>query len=147
MPRTRVIGLTERDLHGSVGGRRRGVKMSTTTREIDKAEWLSCLNELSKQYQGWWATIEVLGRELGDVRVADGVPLQGLSFEPQGSEAGAILIEVGDWNAAFMIHHVDAARGLWIADTLPGDECDIHISSENGIETLVRLRRPGTAGE
>lgn len=118
--------------------------MSTTTREIPKTDWLACLNDLSKKYRGWWVTIEILGHDLGDQRLADGLQLQGLSFEPRGSDAGDILVEVGDLDTAFMIHHVNRARGLWVADAGPGGEVNINVASEDGTTTLVRLRPAGS---
>lgn len=113
--------------------------MSPITRNIPPAWWPAYFNELSKQHQGWRATIVLLSREFGNQRLADGLPLLGFTFETKGSEAGDILIEVGDL-PDFMIHHVDRPRRAWLVETVPGAEADVQIESEDGSITLVVLR-------
>ena len=72
------------------------------TREIRPETWPTYWQNLSRLYQGWWVTIEELGHELGDQRLADRLPLQGISFDSAGSEAGAILIDSSDPKIAGM---------------------------------------------
>lgn len=114
----------------------------TMTREIPRVVWPDQLKELSERYQGWQATIEVMGGEMGSQRVAADLPLQGLGVEMQGSEAGKILIELGDSPGNFMIHHVDYPLRVQIADMQPGSAADVEIESEDGTVTLVHLKAP-----
>jgi hypothetical protein len=116
--------------------------MSTTNSfEISSDKWPELFNVLSRQYWGWGATIEVLDRELGDQRAADGLPLQGLSFEKAGSQAGDILIEVGDAGTPFETHLIHRPRAVRVAVLQPGSEADIEVESDEGVTTLLRLRR------
>jgi hypothetical protein len=116
--------------------------MSTTnTYEIPSEQWPELFGVLSRQFWGWGATIEVLDRELGDQRAADGLPLQGLSFEKAGSQAGDILIEVGDAGTPFATHLIHRPRAVRVAVLQPGAEADIELESEEGVTTLLRLRR------
>ena len=62
--------------------------MSVPTMEIPQDQWLNYFNDVSRLYQGWGVTIEVMSRDVGDQPAAQGPPLQGLSFEKAGSEAG-----------------------------------------------------------
>lgn len=114
----------------------------TITQEIPQVGWAAQLREWSEQYRGWRASIEVMGGELGNQRVAEDLPLQGFSAETKGSEAGKILIELGDTPEDFMIHHVDHPLRMRVVDAQPGAETDVQIESESGMTTLVRLRAP-----
>jgi uncharacterized protein DUF5335 len=110
------------------------------TLEIPKDQWLPYFNDFSKRHYGWGVTLEVLGSDLGDQPVAQGPPLQGLSYEKAGSEAGDILVEIGDAGFPYEVHHVDRPRRVLVTDSDPGAETDIRIESEDGVVTLVRLR-------
>src|SRR5436190_23339991 len=117
------------------------------THEIPKNQWQTYFNDLGRLYAGWGVTIEVLERDLGDQPAEEGLPLQGISFETQGSDAGNILIEVGDVEPAFVTHHVDRPRSVRVVDAQPGAQTDIEIESEDGAITLVHLRpRPELPG-
>jgi hypothetical protein len=116
--------------------------MSTTnTYDISSDKWPALFNVLSRQYEGWAATIEVLQGELGDQQAADGLPLQGLSFERAGSQAGDILIEVGDAGTPFETHLIHRPRAVRVAVMRPGAEADIQFETDEGVTTLLRLRR------
>jgi hypothetical protein len=114
--------------------------MNVTTQEIPKDRWRSYFDDVGKTYDGWGVTIEVLGRELGDQPAEEGLPLQGITYETAGSDAGNILIEVGDLVPAFVTHHVDRPQRVRVADAQPGAEFDIEIESDDGTITLVHLR-------
>jgi len=113
---------------------------ATNTYEIAAEKWPALFQVLAREYEGWAATIEVLDRELGDQRAADGLPFQGLSFEPGGSQAGDILIEVGDTGTPFETHLIHQPRALRVAIMRPGAEADIEFESTDGVTTLLRLR-------
>lgn len=124
--------------------------MSVTTVEIPRETWPAYFNDLARLYQGWATTVEVLAGELGDQLAADGLPLQGISYEYKGgSQAGDVLVEVGDAGMPFETHLVRRPRAVRAAATQPGTETDIEIESGDGVTTIVRLRRrrelPGRA--
>jgi hypothetical protein len=125
--------------------------MSILAIEIQKERWPEYFKELNKTYQGWAVMIEALDHELGDQPVADGLPLQGISFETKGSAAGDVLIEVGDAGTPYEVHRIDHPRTVSAADTQPGAETDIQIDSGDGTATLIHLRRrpalPPTPGQ
>lgn len=111
------------------------------TIEIPRNAWSLCLQSFSDRYQGTSVTIEVLSYDLGTQLAADGLPLQGLSFETEGSDQGDILVEVGDIEPAYLMHHIDQPRRVRVVDTRPGIEADMQIESADGMITLIRPRR------
>jgi hypothetical protein len=116
--------------------------MATTTAvEIPKEAWRSFFDDVNRLYQGWAVTIEVLDRTLGDQRAADALPLQGISYETSGSQAGDIVIDVGDLGMPIENHLVHRPRMVRAAMLQPGSETDIEIESDDGIITLIRLRQ------
>jgi hypothetical protein len=115
--------------------------MNLMTEEIPRGGWASYLSSLSRQYQGWRLTIEVLSLGLGDQLASDGLPLQGLSLETRGSESGDVLIEAGHSIDEFMIHHVDHPLHVRMAVTQPGAEANLQVVSRDGTVTLLYLRR------
>jgi hypothetical protein len=116
------------------------MELNRATQEIPKAHWLEFANDVSREYQGWGVTVELLDLELGDQPMAQALPFQGMSFEKEGSEAGNILVEAGDVEPAYATHHIDHPRALRMVASIPGLETDIEIESEDGTTTLVRLR-------
>ena len=116
------------------------MRTSAATQEIPKEKWQAYLVTLAEQYAGWTTTVEALHPELGDQHVIDGLPLQGISYDPAGSQAGDILIEAGDLGTPFETHLVHRPTAVRIAVTQPGDQVDVEIASAEGYTTLVRLR-------
>ena len=116
------------------------MELNRMTEEIPKDYWLAFANDVSRAYQGWGVTVELLARELGDQPAAQALPFQGMSFEKAGSDAGDILVEAGDIEPAYATHRIDRPRALRMVASIPGMETDIEIESEDGTTTLVRLR-------
>jgi hypothetical protein len=115
--------------------------MNATTIEIPRDIWPAYFRDLADQYQGWSTTVELLDPTLGDQPAAVGLPLQGISYETAGSQAGDILIEVGDKGTPFETHLIHRPRSVRATSTQPGVETDIEIEAEEGPITLITLRR------
>jgi hypothetical protein len=117
--------------------------MKMDIEDVPRYRWLPFFNALGRMYEGWAVSVEVLAKELGDQRVVAGLPLQGITFEKAGSQAGDILIEAGDAGTPFIIHRVGRPRVVRSSVTGPGTEADVEIESEDGITRIIRLcRRP-----
>jgi hypothetical protein len=118
------------------------------TQEIPKSQWLQFFDDIGQAYEGWAVTVEAMARDLGDQPVISGLPLQGISFEIQGSQVGDILVEAGDVGSEFDVHRVAQPKRVLVSATQLGAEADIEIESEDGTKTLVRLRpQPELPGE
>lgn len=117
--------------------------MGATTRDVPRTDWLRYLESVGVNHRGDRVRIEVISPDLGDQVIADGVPLQGISYETAGSEAGSILVEVGDRPGNFMVHRISRPRSVRLALLRPDGEPDIQIESEDGPTTLIRLDRYG----
>jgi hypothetical protein len=118
------------------------MRTSAPTEEIPKAQWKTYFPALAEAHQGWATTVEVLGHDIGEQRRIGGLPMQGISYDPEGSQAGDILIEAGDAGTPFDTHLVHKPTAARIAAMPPGGsvEVDLEIDSEDGYMTLVHLR-------
>jgi Family of unknown function (DUF5335) len=114
--------------------------MSEGTIEIPKERWLEAFNLMSKEYYGQSATVEVMGMEIGDQPVVEAQPFQGISYDPVGSMAGDVIVEIGDAGSPYEAHHIRRPRTVFVTETQRGIEADIEVESEEGTSTLVRLR-------
>jgi hypothetical protein len=111
------------------------------TRTVPEGEWVTFFDDFSRSHLGWIATIEVLDRETGPMKVADGIPLQGISFDTRGSRACAIDVGVGDETGRHVHHVVDMP--LYIREAYePGGAVDLQIEPARGPVTLIHLRGP-----
>jgi len=115
--------------------------MNASAIEIPREKWPAYFRDVDKQFAGWNTTVELLDRTLGDQPAAAGLPLQGISYETAGSQAGDILIEVGDKGTPFETHLIHRPRVVRATSTQPGVETDIEIEAEDGPVTLISLRR------
>jgi len=87
------------------------------TQQIPKAQWREFFDTIGKQFQGWAVTVEVLAGPLGDQRAVDGLPLQGITHEVAGSQAGDILVETGDAGMPYDTHLIHRPRSVRASDT------------------------------
>jgi len=114
--------------------------MNPTT-QIPMDQWTPFFNDLSRQLEGSSATIEIIGRELGDQPLASEMPFAGISVDSKGSEAGEIVIGLGDAETGYDAHHIHEPRLVRAVETQPGAQADIEIESGDGLTTVVHLKR------
>ena len=63
------------------------------------------------------------------------------SGTPNSTPIGDILIEVGDAGTPFETHLIHKPRAVRVAVMQPGAEADIQFETDEGVTTLIRLRR------
>src|SRR5947209_15145999 len=90
------------------------------TREIPRDEWNAFFEMFSKQYEGWLATVEVLGRDIGAQEEAHELPLVGIIADLNGSDADAVSIIVGKAAEDHVTHTVTGAARVRLKQTESG---------------------------
>ena len=104
---------------------------------IERARWTEYLDKLTRDAEGYPATIEVMAADLGDQTEARRVPLRELAFDPKEG----ISVAVGGTTAAHptVLRHVIARpQRLEVTDE-PGVPSTLMIEAEDGTKTLIRL--------
>ena len=61
------------------------------TQEITREEWNSFFNTFSQQHEGWLATLEIFGPEVGAQKEAHELSLEGMGEVTEGSEDDRLL--------------------------------------------------------
>jgi hypothetical protein len=111
------------------------------TQVVPEDQWIEFFDRFSREHTGWPTTIQVLDRESGPQKLAENLPLQGISFDMQGSRACAIDIGAGDQPARHVSHVVDMP--LYIRQTQePDGSIDLQIEPAQGPVTLIHLSGP-----
>jgi hypothetical protein len=111
------------------------------TRTIPEGDWIDFANRFSRDHTGWLATVQVLDKVSGALLVAEGVPLQGISFDTKGSRPCSLEVSVGERSAGYARHVVDMPLHIREAEE-PDGSVDLQIEPADGPQTLVRLRAP-----
>jgi hypothetical protein len=111
------------------------------TQRIKSEDWVEYFNQFSRDHLGWLTSVEVLDKQSGPQRVAENMPLQGISFDTSGTRASAIDISLGDDPSSHVNHVIDMALHIRRAD--PSEDCvDLQIEPARGPVTLIHLSKP-----
>ena len=65
------------------------------TQEIPRQEWNSFFDSFSRQHEGWLATLEVFGPEVGAQEEAHELPLESVSVASETDKSESIAINIG----------------------------------------------------
>jgi hypothetical protein len=119
------------------------------TRTIPEDQWLEFFDRFSREHAGWLATIDVLDPRAGPQHVAAGLPLQGFSFEREGTRPCSVEVSAGDRPTRQVTHVVDMPLHIREAREAEGGgggggggDVDIQIEPARGPVTLIHLRDP-----
>ena len=112
-----------------------------STREVTRNEWTSFFNTFSKQHEGWIASLEILGDEVGAQKEAVELPFQGISFNAE-DEAESLIINLGKTPEDHVSHTVVRPRHVWLKETPEGAHDSLEIEQAGNQKTLLRFRSP-----
>jgi hypothetical protein len=109
--------------------------------EIPRDEWIRFFNDYSHQHQGWLATVEIKGKEIGDRIEAKGLPFQGVTFDEKGSEKGSIAVFLDKGTQEDETHIIAHPTHLRIENE--GErERELEIEASDGTKTLIHFDHP-----
>lgn len=113
------------------------------TREIPHNEWIQFLNEYSRQHQGWIATVEVKGGNVGDHIEARSMSFRGVTYEEKGTNKGAIDIYLDKGTQSNETRTIVQPSHLRIASD-GGTDKGFEVEAKDGTTTIVRFDRPAS---
>lgn len=109
------------------------------TQEISRSNWPEFFHGFTRGHQGWLATIEVFGSEIGAQ-----VEARRLSFEGIAADSGEdrITLTVGRKPDLHLTHMVTGPTHVRLDQTEEGAKESLQIESAGETTTLVRLQPP-----
>jgi Family of unknown function (DUF5335) len=110
--------------------------------EIPEDQWIEFFDRFSREHPGWPVTIELLSQESGPQRIAQQLPLLGISFESKGTRPNAVLIGAGDRTTPNISHAIDLPLHIRVADDERSSSVTIQIEPAHGPITLVHVHSP-----
>jgi hypothetical protein len=110
------------------------------TREIQREEWKTFLDMFSRQHEGWLATLEVLGPDIGAQQEAGDLPLEGITATSKDSAVESIAISLGKTPEDHITHTITEPTRVWLEQTSLGANAALEIESNDNTKTLLRFR-------
>ena len=104
-----------------------------TARKLDKSQWRTFFDRLSKTLEGKQAEIEVASLSLGDQVEAEWLPLHGITYDPNDD-----LVEVA---LERLDHMIRKPREIYLEDWIRG-LTTIEIVDADRTKQVVKLREP-----
>jgi hypothetical protein len=111
------------------------------TREIPRSEWVRFCNDYSRQHEGWLATVQVRGGNVGEHVEARSLPLRGISFEEKGTEKGDLAIFLSQSPGTDETHNISRPTHLRI-DQDGGMDRGLEVEAQDGTTTSIRFVNP-----
>ena len=112
------------------------------TQEITREEWNSFFNTFSQQHEGWLATLEIFGPEVGAQKEAHELSLEGISLGSGTGESPKITIEIGKTPDEHVSHTISNPTHVWLEKTEAGAHAALEIEDEDQGKALLRFRSP-----
>jgi hypothetical protein len=110
-----------------------------STREVIRNEWASFFDTFNKQHEGWLASLEIFGEEIGAQTEAVELPFEGISFDTE-DKPESLIISFGKTTSDHVSHTVEQPRRVWLRQTAEGADDSLEIEEEGTQKTLLRFR-------
>ena len=112
-----------------------------STREVTRNEWTDFFDVFSKQHEGWIASLEILGDQVGAQTEAIELPFEGISVSTE-DEPQSLVINLGRTADDHVSHTVERPQHVWLRQTEEGANDSLEIVEEGNQKTLLRFRSP-----
>ena len=110
------------------------------TRQIERSQWPAFFNSFSRQHEGWLASLEILGPDLGAQVEEHELPFEGITDESNETEGNAIMIMTGGKANDHVTHTISRPTEVSLEQTDEGADAALAIKSEDGVTALLRFR-------
>ncbi len=116
--------------------------MEGYTKQIPKERWGTYLENLTKQLEGRWITMEVLDKEFGDQYEVEKLPLAFFFYDHKDD---VVEIAVGGWTTSFPVelrHFVHHPTEIWEKDLIGTEPTGFLIVDTDGRKTVITVHEP-----
>jgi hypothetical protein len=113
------------------------------TFQVPREAWVEELNRFTIMHEGWLATLEVFGQEIGAQREIANLPLLGVSAD-RVDQDGTIVISVARSAVEHLTHIIEGVAHIYVEQPNDGATAALQVESVDGTKTLLQLRAPGS---
>ena len=110
------------------------------TKEIPKNEWQEFFDMFSRQHEGWLATLEIFGSEIGAQVEERGLAFKGIVDEWDEVHGNEIQIMLGAKPDDHITHSIRNPTTVSLEQTDEGADAALAIKSADGVMALLRFR-------
>jgi hypothetical protein len=112
------------------------------TTEITRTDWPSFFDSFSRKHEGWLATLEILGPDIGAQVEERELAFEGITDESDEAHGNTIMIMTGGRAEDHVTHTITRPVEVSLEKTDEGADAALAIKSEDGITALLRFRSP-----
>ena len=112
------------------------------TRQIERSEWPAFFDSFSRQLEGWLATLEVFGSDVGAQVEERELAFEGITDESDEAQGNTIMIMTGGKADDHVTHTISRPTEVSLEQTDEGADAALAIKSEDGVMALLRFRSP-----
>jgi hypothetical protein len=112
------------------------------TKEIAKNEWPEFFDNFSRKHEGWLATLEVFGAEIGAQVEERELAFEGIVDEWDEVQGNQIMIMMGAKPDDHITHSISRPTQVGLEQTDEGADAALAIKSADGVTALLRFRSP-----
>jgi hypothetical protein len=109
--------------------------------ELPRDRWKDELNTFTAAHEGWLASIDVFGSEIGAQHEIRDMPLIGVSADRINHD-GAIAVSVARSTADHFTHMIHGVMRIFIERQTDDTPAFFLIESSDGTRTMLRFRTP-----
>lgn len=111
------------------------------TTELNRADWKSFFDRLSRELDNWETTVHVLNADSGATMLSDRLPFHGLRVEEIGGRE-SIGLSVGYDREKYEIHNILMPTRVVFAERGRGPAGTLDIEDATGTTTLITFVQP-----
>lgn len=112
------------------------------TSDIPRENWEDFFRRFNNAHQGWLATVEVLGTDIGAQTEARELPFEGIATDIREPGSDSIEVMVGEDPDSHVAHTITAPTHIRLDQGENGEHEALEIEAEGEPTTLVRFRSP-----
>ena len=112
------------------------------TTQVTRTEWPSFFDSFSRKHEGWLATLEIFGPEVGAQTEERELPFEGITDEWDEIQGNTIMIMTGGEAEDHVTHTISRPTEVSLEQTNEGADAALAIKSEDGVTALLRFRSP-----
>ena len=112
------------------------------TKQITRTEWPAFFDSFSRKHEGWLATLEIFGPEVGAQTEERELAFEGITDESDEAQGNTIMIMTGGKARDHITHTISHPTEVSLEKTDEGADAALAIKSEDGVTALLRFRSP-----